>query len=97
MKDVKGVLGLATRARKVSSGDTMFHHLRSQKAYLIIMSEDIGSNSKKKILNKCAFYNIPYVYMDGVEMNEAMGTMNRKFIAVLDKGFAQKLHTCLKG
>ena len=36
-------------------------------------------------------------FMNAQELNQAIGRENRKSIAILDKGFAQKLYTCLKG
>ncbi|MEG0526405.1 MAG: ribosomal L7Ae/L30e/S12e/Gadd45 family protein [Longicatena sp.] len=94
---VSGLLGLAARARKITSGDTAFHQFRLHTVHLVIISEDVGNNTKKKLMDKCEFYHIQYVYMNGDVMNAAIGTGNRKFIAILDEGFAQKLHACLKG
>lgn len=96
-RDVTGLLGLAARARKISSGDIAFKHLRSNEAKLLILADDIGNNSKKKLLNKCEYYHVPFVYMAADAMNRAIGSSNRKFIVILDEGFAQKLHACLKG
>lgn len=92
-----GLLGLAARARSIATGDVAMKQVRSKQAFLVIMSKDVGNNTKKKICDKCLFYQIPLVYMDETAMNTAIGTNNRKFIAITDEGFATKLHTCLKG
>lgn len=97
MSDVQGVLGLASRARKIVYGDSALKELRAHRVYLMIMSDDTGANTRKKIMDKCAYYKVALVYMDGDTMNQSIGTQNRKYIAVIDEGFAQKLHTCLKG
>lgn len=97
MKDVQGLLGLAARARKVTSGETIYRQLAQRHVHLLIMAEDIGANAKKKLTDKCSFYNVCYVYMDGLQMNIAIGDRNRKAIAILDKGFAEKIAACLKG
>lgn len=97
MNDASGILGLAKRSRKVSTGDTVFKKLRAKEVRLLILAEDIGDNAKKKLQDKCAFYDVPYVFMNGDLMNLAIGDRNRKSVAILDEGFAQKLHTCLKG
>lgn len=94
---ISGLLGLAARARRISTGDTAFQQLRSHKVYLMIMSDTIGDNSRKKLNDKCTFYHVPLVSMNEETMNRAIGTSNRKFVAILDEGFAQKLHACLKG
>ena len=85
MNDVQGLLGLAAKARKLSFGDSGMKDIRAKKAKLVIMSADIGENSHKKLVDKCTYYHM------------AIGQRNRKFIVILDEGFAQKLHTCLKG
>lgn len=97
MNNVIGLLGLACRARQVASGETAMKKLCAKQAYLMILANDIGENGKQKILNKCHFYNVPYVFIDAQELNKAIGRENRKTIAILDEGFAQKLYTCLKG
>lgn len=97
MNNAIGVLGLAARARKIATGETVMKQLRSGKVKLVILANDMGENGKKKLLDKCSFYNVPYVYMEYNEMNQAIGNRNRKSVAILDEGFAQKLQTCLKG
>lgn len=97
MNEAQGILGLASRARMVTFGDTAMKELRAHRAYLMIMSHDTGSNTRKKIIDKCNFYEVPLVFMDGDTMNQSIGKENRKFIAILDEGFAKRLHACLKG
>lgn len=97
MSDASGILGLASRARQTATGEMVLKKVRDRKAYLVILAEDIGENSRKKLLDKCSFYHVPCVFMDGNEMNQAIGDNNKKSIAIVDEGFAQKLHTCLKG
>ena len=97
MKDVTGILGLAARARKTATGEIVYTQLRARHVHLLILAEDIGDNAKKKLIDKCSFYKVPCVYMDGALMNMAIGDRNRKAIAILDKGFAEKIAACLKG
>lgn len=97
MHNAMGLLGLACRARQVVSGETAMKKLCAKQAYLMILADDMGENGKQKLLNKCHYYEVPYVFMNAQELNQAIGRENRKSIAILDKGFAQKLYTCLKG
>ena len=97
MNNVIGTLGLAARARKIATGEIVLKKLRSNEVSLLILASDIGENGKKKLTDKCAYYHVPYVFMDAREMNIAIGDKNRKSVAILDEGFAQKLHACLKG
>jgi len=46
MNDVQGLLGLAAKARKLSFGDSGMKDIRAKKAKLVIMSADIGENSR---------------------------------------------------
>ncbi|WP_115714725.1 L7Ae/L30e/S12e/Gadd45 family ribosomal protein [Amedibacterium intestinale] len=97
MNNAMGILGLAARARKIATGETVMKQLRSGKVKLVILSKDMGDNGKKKLLDKCSFYHVPYAFMECDEINQAIGDRNRKSVAILDEGFAQKLQTCLKG
>lgn len=97
MSDIVGVLGLACRARKCATGDEVIKSIQKKRAYFVIIADDCGDNMRKKLIDKCTFYQVEYAFMQSDEINRAMGTNNRKSVAILDKGFAQKLHTCLKG
>lgn len=98
MNKAIGLLGLACRARKISTGDSVMKSIQNNQAKLVIIAEDTGNNMKKKLIDKCTFYHIPYVFIESsIVLNQAIGDLNKKYIAVLDEGFAQKLHTCLKG
>ncbi|MEG0314722.1 MAG: ribosomal L7Ae/L30e/S12e/Gadd45 family protein [Erysipelotrichaceae bacterium] len=98
MSSYEGMLGLACRARKVVSGDTLFKAILSNDVYLVIIAEDCGNNSRKKLVNKCDFYKVPYVFVeDSLKLNQAIGGYNVKAVGLKDEGFARKLHTCLKG
>lgn len=97
MSNAIGTLGLAKRSRNCATGDGVLKSIQTQKAKLVIIAQDCGNNTKKKLLDKCTTYHIPYVYMESDALNTAIGTLNRKAVAILDEGFAQKLHACLKG
>ena len=97
MNDAVGILGLALRSRSLCSGEIIFKKISSKVASLLILADDIGENSKKKYLDKCRFYQVPYVFMDHDEMGRALGGRNRKAVLILNKGFGEKLSICLKG
>lgn len=97
MKDMTGILGLVARARRTTTGETVYTQSRARHVHLLILAENIGGNAKKKLNDKCNFYKVPCVYMDGALMNMAIGDRNRKAIAVFDRGFAEKIAACLKG
>lgn len=97
MNSVAGVLGLVLRARKYAVGEIILKEMRENHVKLLLLSAEIGDNNRKKYIDKCSFYHVPYVFVDELILNEVLGNRNWKAIAVLDGGFAQKLQACLKG
>lgn len=98
MNNTTGLLGLAASARKISCGEKVFATIRNRQAKLVILSEDLGNNTRKKLIDKCTFYEIPYVFYESSDLlSRAIGDHNKKYVAILDEGFAKKLETCLKG
>lgn len=97
MSDVSGMLGLAKRSGSMLLGDGVIKSIQSRKARLVILTLECGANTKKKLIDKCTFYAIPYVFIAEDAFNQAIGTHNRKAAAIVNEGFAQKLYTCLKG
>ena len=97
MSNLNGLLGLARRARKIASGDSVLKSLQNKSAKLVLICEDTGNNTKKKLIDKCTYYEVPYGFIDSTILNQAIGEYNKKAVSILDEGFAKKLQTCLKG
>src|SRR5690625_2370867 len=91
------LLGIAFRARKCSSGeDTIIQDIQKNRAKLILIANDISNVTKKKITDKCNTFEIPYVEVDNRKtLAQAIGKNDRVAIAILDKGFAEKMMTLL--
>jgi ribosomal protein L7Ae-like RNA K-turn-binding protein len=91
------MIGLAYRARKCSLGEeTIVKDIQQQKARLVLIASDIGSQTRKKLTDKCKFYNIPFVIVDDKEtLSHAIGKSQRVAIAILDAGFAAKIKSLL--
>ena len=91
------LLGLANRARKITSGEELtVKEIRSGNAKLILLSEDASQNTTKKITDKCRSYKVPLKQVPNREvLGKAIGKEQRVVVAVLDNGFAQKLLTLL--
>ena len=53
------MLGLATRARKVTLGTDAFL-IGISKIKLVFISSDASENTKEKVKNKCEYYKIKY-------------------------------------
>lgn len=93
------LLGLATRAGKVVSGEFSAENaVKSGKAALVIVAEDASDNTKKLFSDKCSFYKIPvYQYGTKETLGHAIGKAMRASVAVLDEGFAKAIITHLEG
>lgn len=92
-----GLLGLAMRARKLSFGEGVISDIQNGHAKLVLISDSASENTKKKHIDKCTYYKVPYVIVDEMGMNQAVGKANRMSLSVNDEGFAKNLLACLKG
>ncbi len=98
MNKWQNLLGMAMRARRIALGDRVIASIQNKKASLVIIGADCGENQRKKLSDKCTFYEVPYVIVESSAMiEEAIGQFNRKSVAVLDSGFARSIQSCMKG
>lgn len=88
--NVLSIIGLATKAGKVVSGEfSVEKAVKSGKAFLVIVSEDASDNTKKMFTNMCTFYNVPmYLYGNKETLGKSMGKEMRASAALLDEGFS---------
>lgn len=92
-----GLLGLAARARKITTGEELvIKDIRSGKAKLVLIASDASNNSRKKIEDKCKYYNVEYHFFgDRFTLGHAIGKETRIAIAIIDDGFAKKVSSLL--
>ena len=92
-KKILNLLGLATKAGKLASGEFMTEKsVKDGKAHLVIVSEEASDNTRKMFLNMCTYYKVPiYLFGEKEELGHAMGKEMRASLAVLDAGFSQAL------
>lgn len=83
------LLGLATRARLLVTGEeTVLAEVRKGVATLVIVATDCSESTKKKLADKCRYYNVPYLeHFTTIEISEAIGK-KRAICAFVDQGFA---------
>lgn len=97
-REVDQLLGLANRARKIVTGEFVVKSIQNKTAKLVLIAEDASDNTKKRLTDKCAFYQIEYrIYSDSDNLSYAIGKSNRVAIAVTDEGFAKSLLKKLGG
>lgn len=98
MNNYLNTIGLACRARKVVTGETLITKIRSQEVDFVIIATDASDNTKKKITDKCTSYNIDYVIASTIsELSKAIGKNNRVAIGIQDRGFAKNLKEKIGG
>src|SRR5699024_9049415 len=87
------MIGLANRAGKCSTGEEqIIKDIKSKKAKLVLLARDTGTQTRKKITDKCKTYNVPFEIADDSEtLSHAIGKHKRVAVAILDAGFADKI------
>ncbi len=87
------LLGLANRARKIISGEELvLKEVRNGKAKLVLLSKDASENTRKKISDKCRYYEVPMVLVENREqLGSSIGKDARVVVAIMDIGFSKKL------
>lgn len=87
------MIGLATRARKVASGEFSTEKaIQTGKAVVVIVASDSSDNTKKKFSDKCEYYKVPF-YIHGTKesLGHAMGKEERASLAVEDISLGQEI------
>jgi ribosomal protein L7Ae-like RNA K-turn-binding protein len=94
MNQIEQMLGLAMRARKVITGEELVvKAVRQGQVQLVILANDASDNTKKKLTNKCASYEVPLVvYGERDALGAALGKEQRVVVGITDLGFAKKIH-----
>lgn len=92
MIKVLNLLGLAQRAGKLVSGDeTVVKNIRQKKVKLVLVCQDASDNTKKKISDKCQFYQVRYIEaFTSEELSHALGK-KRYVCGLTESGFAKKI------
>lgn len=89
------LLGLCLKAGKFAKGDALIPAIQSGKAKAVVMSSLTGANRTKKLINKCASYQIP-LYVLEAERYDRLGNKAGNSMAILDDGFARSLSSLLQ-
>lgn len=90
---LKGYLGLATKAGKLVTGyNTCLDMIPTGKLKLVILATDVGENTRKKIEQKCASYDVPFrIGLDADSMSKACGKSDKGVFGIVDKGFSKSI------
>ena len=97
-KQIYSLLGLAMKSRNLVSGESITEStVKSGKARLVIVGEDVSDNTRKMFTNMCEFYQTPlYFFGTKNSLGHAIGKDFRASLAVTDEGFAKSITKYLK-
>jgi len=97
MNKLYQILGLAMKAGKLSYGDKAIKSIQSKEAKLVLLTSDASDKTKKRITNKCFYYQIEVVLIDdSVYLSQSIGRSNCMYVSILEEGFAKEIKNCLK-
>ena len=90
---ILNLLGLAQRARKLSSGDFIVEKAMKKKTpKLVLLAGDCAANNEKKYIQLAELHHIPLRKVGSKEtLGAAIGKEVRVVVAVEDDGFAKVL------
>lgn len=95
-----GMLGLAAKAGRVSSGEfSSEKSIKSGKAKLCILAADASDNTRKHFNDMCSYRGITCVTADydKSELGHMVGRKDRTSVTVDDTGFAESLLKIIGG
>lgn len=97
MKDKKiSLIQFAFKANKVAVGDALIPSIQKNKAKLVLIAENCGQNRKKKINDKCSYYNVCCKEVAS-ELLEQVSFRSYNSLAICDDGFAKAILKEMKG
>ena len=94
------MLGLCRRAGKLIIGtDLVTKSLPSKKTFLVIYTDDASDNTKKRVTDKCSFYEVEcqMTKYSSLSISDAIGKSGSICtLGVTDVNFASELSSLLK-
>lgn len=93
MNKALGMLGMAKKAGKITSGGFLCEKsIKCGESRLIVTASDASDNSKKSITDCCKYYKVEFVeYSDMESLGKITGTGKRAVVSVNDKNFADAI------
>ena len=95
-KKLLGMLGLASRARKIITGtELVCDSVRSKKkVYAVVIASDVSDNTLKKLVNCCEYYKTEYYRpnLTREEIAHAVGKLSDvSSVAIVDQNFSDAI------
>ena len=90
------LIQLAFKAHKISVGDSLIPSIQKRSAQLVLISRRCGQNRKKKLIDKCSYYNVSYIEIEP-ELFDQISSHSYNSLAICDDGFAKAILKEMKG
>jgi ribosomal protein L7Ae-like RNA K-turn-binding protein len=88
---LRGIIGLAVRARQIVLGETMtIQAIRSNHAELALLDDSASANAFKKITDACENHAVPLAIVESSFLDGATGKDGRKAAAILKGSLANQ-------
>ncbi len=96
---IYGLIGLATKAGKITAGsEATAEAIEKKIVKLILIAKDASQRTKKLFEEKCKMNNIPIYEVTSIEeMSKAIGKPNKAVVGIKEKGFAQAIKKIIIG
>ena len=93
MNKIVNILRIANKARGIVVGeDLVLKGIRNKSIKIVILANDCGPNTTKRITNKSLFYDIKLITcLNSEQIENALGKVGRKVIGVTNQGFADSI------
>lgn len=96
-RSILSFLGLLYSGRRISFGDVLLNEIKGKKVNLVIYASDSGDSVKKKLLDKCCFYNVECIELfNKIELGNALGKGQLSAIGIYDYKAIKKIKDTLK-
>lgn len=92
-KKILGLVGLATRARKIAFGaDSVEIEIKNKKIKLIIVAKDASTRTKEKFQKLSEIFDVPII-IDGTieEISKTIGKSNKAIIGIKEENLAKEI------
>jgi ribosomal protein L7Ae-like RNA K-turn-binding protein len=99
MSNLQGALGMCIKSGNCSYGfENALKSIRAKKCHLILLSKQASESTKKRIFDKCSYYNIDIIELDLKDIKYTLNIDdNVKIITVNDVNFKILIKKQIKG
>ena len=96
---VLGMIGLATKAGKVSFGrEQVIEGIARKKVSLVILAQDSSNRTKQEIQELCLQHHVTCVEYETIEnLSNAIGKGNKAILGITSKRFSREIEDKIEG